>query len=294
MEHLYFNTSHVFGLFSVINPDVVEKLSLYKGHIPASYGERVSSVVDIRTTETVSRKTQIKGGIGTYDSRLMAFIPLYKDKVFLDIGGRTSYSDWILKTTNDQDLRNSLASFYDLNGTLHINLGKSRLSLSGYGSNDVFQFASEVKYHYGSILGSLNWNYMFNANLASYLTLSYSRYKAEKDDISDRLMQSRLESAINYYGLKYRIKYSGIRGHTMDAGFNIIKYAIEPGKISPLNDISFVNKAILQSEQAYEAAFFVNDEYAINDYLMVNAGLRFSGYVKTGRKVLLNMLPAWP
>jgi hypothetical protein len=286
-----FNTSHVFGLFSVINPDAVEKLSLYKGHIPAAYGERVSSVVDIRTTETAPLKTQIRGGIGTYDSRLMANIPLYKNKVFLDIGGRTSYSDWILKTTNDPDLRNSLASFYDLNGTLHVNLGKSRLSLSGYGSNDVFQFASEVKYHYGSILGSLNWNYMFNSNLASYLTLSYSQYNVEKDDISDKVMQSRLLSGINYYGLKYRIKYSGISRHTMDAGFNIIKYAIQPGKIGPLNEVSFVNEGTIQPEQAYEGAFFVNDEYVINDYFMVNAGLRFSGYMKTGPESLAQYAP---
>jgi hypothetical protein len=286
-----FNTSHVFGLFSVINPDAVEKLSLYKGHIPAAFGERVSSVVDIRTTETAPLKPQIKGGIGTYDSRLMALVPIYKDKIFLDMGGRTSYSDWILKTTNDPDLRNSLASFYDLNGTLHMNLGKNRISLSGYASNDVFQFASEVRYHYGSILGSLNWNYMFNSNLASYLTLSYSRYKVDKDDISNKVMQSRLESSIKYYGLKYRMKYSGISGHNMDWGFNMIKYDIDPGRIGPLNELSFVNKAVLQSEQAYEGAVFVNDEYVINDYLMVNAGLRFSGYMKTGPEILAMYAP---
>ncbi len=168
-----FNTSHVFGLFSVINPDAVEKLSLYKGHIPASFGERVSSVVDIHTAEAAPSKLRIKGGIGTYDSRLMAYIPIIKDKVFMDLGGRTSYSNWILKTTKDQYLRNSLASFYDLNGTLHVNLGKSRIILSGYGSHDVFRFASDVEYQYGSALGSLNWNYMFNSStgIVSYLII---------------------------------------------------------------------------------------------------------------------------
>jgi hypothetical protein len=289
-----FNTSHVFGLFSVINPDAVEKLSLYKGHIPAAYGERVSSVVDIRTTETVPVKPRIKGGIGIYDSRLMAELPLYKNKVFLDFGGRTSYSDWILKSMNDINLRNSRASFYDLNGTLHVNLGKSRISISGYASHDVFKLASEVRYNYGSNLGSVNWNYMFNSNLASYLSLSYSQYGVHKDDISTNLLQSRLESGIKYYSVKYRLKYSGIRGHTMDAGFSLIKYDVQPGILLPLNSSSIINSASVNPEQAYEGAFFVNDEYTVNDYLTINAGLRISGFMNVGPASLAQYTPGMP
>jgi len=273
-----FNTSHVFGLFSVINPDAVDKLTLYKGHIPAVYGERVSSVIDIRTNESAPEMIRFKGGIGLYDGKLMAEVPVFKDKVFIDLGGRTNYSNWILHNMKDYDLQNSLASFYDLNGTLHAVLPKGRISISGYNCYDAFRFASEVKYSYGSTLGSLNWNYLFNSNLASYLSLSYSQYNVAKDDISKGLMQSRTESGITYSGLKYRIKYGGIQHHTLDAGFNLINYDIHPGKQSPLNTESLVTPQELESEQAYEGAVFVNDEYTLNKGITFNAGLRLSGY----------------
>lgn len=286
-----FNTSHVFGLFSVINPDAVDKLSLYKGHIPAVYGERVSSVVDIRTNETAPERIRFKGGIGLYDGKLMAEVPLFRDKVFVDVGGRTNYSNWILHNMKDYDLQNSLASFYDINGTLHAVLPKGRLSLSGYSSFDAFRFASEVKYSYGSTLGSLNWNYLFNSNLASYLSLSYSQYSVAKDDISENLMQSRIESGITYGGLKYRIKYGGIQHHTLDAGFNLINYDIQPGKLSPLNAISLVVPRELESEQAYEGAVFVNDEYTLSKRITFNAGLRLSGYKHTDAATVFGFEP---
>jgi hypothetical protein len=273
-----FSTFHVFGLLSVINPDAVDKLSLYKGHIPAVFGERVSSVIDIRTSETAPEKIRIKGGVGLYDAKLMTELPLYKDKVFLDLGGRANYSDWILRRMKDYDLQNSQASFYDLNGTLHALLPRGRISLSGYNSHDEFKFASEVKYTYGSTLGSLNWNFHFNSNLASYLSLSYSRYDVATDDISTNVMQSRTESGIEYKGLKYHLKYSGLQHHTMDAGFSLIQYDIRPGNQYPLNDYSLVVPRTLESEQAYEGAVFFNDEYTINEYLSLNTGLRVSGF----------------
>jgi hypothetical protein len=277
-----FNTTHVFGLFSVINPDAVDRLSLYKGHIPASYGERVSSVLDIRTKESPPEKISIRGGIGIYDSRLMVEIPVAKNKVSIDLGGRTSYSNWLLKNMKDYNLRNSKASFYDLHGTMHVNLGKSRLAISGYTSYDEFRFTDEVKYRYGNKLGSLNWSYMFNSNLASYLTLAYSKYDVQKDDISSTLMRKRTESGIQYSSLKYRMKYGGLNHNTIDIGFNIIKYQVQPGIQNPLNSISLVVPLSLEPEQGYEGAVFLNDEFNVNEYLTINTGLRYSMYANTG------------
>jgi hypothetical protein len=274
-----FNTSHVFGLFSVINPDIVENLSLYKGHIPAIYGERVSSVIDIETINNSPEKFSVKGGIGLYDGRITTLVPLYKNKIFFDLSGRTSYSNWILKRMSDYNLRNSEASFYDINGTLHFNLPKNIISISGYLCNDEFKFASEVRYNYGSELSSVNWKNIINPDLISYLTLSYSNYHVIKDDISSTFMQSRTESGIRYTGVKYRIKYSGIH-HTIDAGVNLFNYLIHPGERTPLDTGSLIIPASLKSEKAYEGAFFINDEYAVNEYLTFNTGLRISGYQK--------------
>ena len=286
-----FNTSHVFGLFSVINPDAVEKLSLYKGHIPAEYGERVSSVVDIHTIDTSPEKITLRGGIGLYDSRLMTLLPIYKDKVFLDLNGRTSYSNWLLKKMKDYNLSHSMASFYDLNGTLHFALPKNQISLSGYTCRDEFRFASEVEYNYGSTLGSINWISMLNSNLGSYLTISYSNYKVNKDDISTELFQSRFKSGIQYTGLKYKMKYNGVNHHTLDAGFSANKYLIRPGDLSPLDTISLIDKLSLESETAYEGALFVNDEYTISQSLVVNAGLRLSGYKHPDQELFYGIEP---
>lgn len=277
-----FNTSHVFGLFSVINPDMVDRLTLYKGHIPASFGERVSSVVDIKTRESAPPKARARGGIGLYDSRLMLEIPVYKDKVYFDLGGRTSYSDWLLKRMKDYNLKNSRASFYDLNSSLHMNFGKNRLTLSAYASHDEFRFANEVSYSYGSQLGSFNWNYLINSNLASYLTLSYSNYESAKDDIASSLMQSRTKSGVTYGGLKYRLKYGGLKRQTIDAGFSVNGYRVQPGMLNPLNPQSLVIPAKLEQEQGYEGAVYLNDEVSLTDYLSFNIGLRYSAYVNTG------------
>lgn len=286
-----FNTSHVFGLFSVINPDIVENLTLYKGHIPATYGERVSSVIDIETINNPPQKTRIKGGIGLYDSRLSTLVPLYKNKIFFDLSGRTSYSDWILNRMNDYNLRNSKASFYDINGTLHFNLPKNIISLSGYLCNDAFKFASEVKYNYGSDLLSVNWDYMINSNLGSYLILSYSNYHVIQDDISNTFMQSRIKSGIQYTGLKYRIKYSGIQHHTIEAGINLTNYFVHPGEKTPLDTSSLIIPLSLTSEKAYEGAAFLNDEYTVNDFVTFNTGLRISGYQKPDSGMIFGFEP---
>ena len=275
-----FNTSHIFGLFSVINPDIVESLDLYKGHIPASYGERVSSVIDIKTVNNPPEGLGIKGGVGTYDSRISVLAPLYKNKIFVDLSGRTSYSDWILSRMNDINLRNSSASFYDINGTIHFNLPKNNISISNYLCNDAFKFASEVRYNYGSELISVNWNNTISPNLISYLTLSYSNYHVKKDNIDNIYMQSRIESGIQYTGLKYRIKYAGFQHHSIDGGINLINYFVHPGERTPLDTGSLIIPSRLKSEKANEGAVFINDEYAVSDYLIINAGLRISGYQK--------------
>lgn len=273
-----FNTSHVFGLISVINPDAVERLVLYKGHIPAFFGERVSSVIDIHTGESAPARIRLKGGVGLYDGKLMAEVPLYRDKIFFDIGGRANYSNWILHKIKDPDLQNSAASFYDFNGTLHVVLPKGHISLSGYTCYDEFRFASEVKYAYGSTMGSLNWNYLLGSNLSSNLSLSYSKYNVAKDDISTRMMESRTESGITYSGLKYRMKYGGIQHHTLDAGISLTKYELQPGNQFALNNESLVTPQTLTPEHAYEGAVFLNEEFTPNEFFTLNAGMRISGY----------------
>lgn len=274
-----FNTSHVFGLLSVIDADVVKKLTLYKGHIPAMYGERISSVVDIRSAETHSEGFSVKGGVGLYDSRLLVTVPLDKnEKSFFEAGGRTSYSNWILNNSNDEYLRTSNARFHDLNGRLHLRMRKSILSFSGYSSSDEFNLSDKVRYIYKNRLGSINLNIIHKSNLASYFTLAGSKYISDKVLPDDRMDASSIKSGINYTSLRHRLHYSGMNKHTVDAGFNFIKYEVNPGERNSKRAYSGVPYFKLPSETALEGAFFANDEYVLNQDISLNLGLRLSAY----------------
>lgn len=286
-----FNTTHVFGLFSVINPDVVDRLTLYKGHIPAYYGERVSSVIDIQTLQNAPEKLRIRGGIGLYDSKLTLLVPVYRNNIYLDISGRTSYSNWILHNINDYQLTNSSAFFYDINGTLHFSLPKNLITISAYSSYDEFKFASEVDYKYDSEVGSFNWNYMVSPSLGSYLTLAYSNYQVKKDDISTTYKKNSIESGIRYIGMDYRLKFTGILKNTLDGGFNLVNYLIHPGEMHPLEFTTSIDYAKLDAESAWEGAVFLNDEYKINEYFVVNAGIRLSGFQQTDNKLIFGLEP---
>jgi len=170
-----FNSSHVFGLSSSINPDGVSSVSLLKAGIPAKYGERASSVMDVRLTNNVDKLT-MKGGIGLLDSRLDFETPLFDKKVSLLVGARSSYSNWLLHAMPDVDLKNSSASFYDINTLLTVRFNsKNSLSLFGYFSNDNFSFGKTTAYQYDNTLVSVRYSHTFNEKLYSMLLFGYSR-----------------------------------------------------------------------------------------------------------------------
>jgi hypothetical protein len=277
-----FNTSHVFGLLSVINPDAVNSITLYKGHIPSGYGERVSSVMEINLKDNNIDKLHARGGIGLFNSRLMLEGPVFKKALSFNIGGRTSYSDWLLEKTRDYYLQKSSASFYDLNGLLKMNIKNHQLTLFGYTSHDKFRYASELNYEYENILGSLKWNHAINSSLASTLTISFSNYNVKKDDIKPGYEQSTITSQTNYLNGRYNISFSGFTNHNIDIGLQGIRYVIQPGEKMPQNDTSLIIPETLMNEQAYEGAIYINDLYDITNKISINAGIRYSCYFFTG------------
>jgi hypothetical protein len=283
-----YNTSHVFGLMSVINPDIVNNVTLYKGHIPANYGERVSSVMDIQVKDNNCKVLRAKGGIGLYNSRLMFEGPITNENLTFKIGGRTSYSDWLLKRIPDYYLQNSSASFYDINAFLNWNFKNNRITVFAYNSQDKFNYAHQQAYNYGNTLGSVNWSHFFNQNLSSLLTLAYSQYDASKDELQSVFEKSRIASQIKYASVKYNVKYNGINHHTIDGGLQVIRYQVQPGKKSPLDSSSLIPIQSLSSQRAIEDALYVNDLFDINEHFAINAGLRFSGYYLLGPQTILD------
>ncbi|MCF8335258.1 MAG: TonB-dependent receptor, partial [Bacteroidales bacterium] len=277
-----YNTSHAFGLLSSVNPDAVQGVSLYKGHIPAQYGERVSSVMDIRMNKNNIEEFRGAGGIGIYNSRLMLETPLYEENLSLRMGGRANYSDWLLDQIEDYYLNKSSASFYDANGLLNWKFKNNRITLFGYLSHDRFRYASKLNYEYGNHLGSLKWSHVFNSNFHSRFETSFSRYDVTKSNIDPENNPNRIKSQVNYMSGKYNLQYTGFSKHTINTGIQGIYHSIKPGKQTPLKGNSNRKSKTLMNEQAYEGAVYINDNFEINNQISVNLGLRYSGYQYTG------------
>ncbi len=290
-----FNTSHALGLMSVINPDAVNSVSLYKGHIPAEYGERVSSVMDIRLHDFNSKEFKIMGGIGIFSSRLQLQGPLFYEKVTFKIGGRTSYSDYLLKQMPDYYLSNSSIRFYDLNGLINIQLKNNPISVFGYYSNDFFRYARNFSYQYGNKLASLAWSHFFNADLSSGLTLAYSHYAIDNKEFSEPLYARKVSSEIQYLKGKFKLTYTGLPDHQLQTGIQAVRYDLQPGTQAPLITGEHEQPATryfkTKREQANELTVFLNDVYDVNKKLSFQGGLRFTAYSYLGPRTVNHYRP---
>ena len=281
-----FNTTHLFGFFSMINQDAVADVTLYKGGIPASYGERTSSVLEVQLKNGSDKYLNIYGGIGLIDSRLSIDGPLNKKKksTFM-IGARSSYSDWMLRQTQNPTFMNSVAHFYDVNGTANIELGPTNhLKLSGYLSSDVFNLNTSTLYDYGNALGSLNWKLNLTDKMISHLTLSYSKYNLRVDQKDPVLPEYdyTLKSNIQYGSLKYLLSlYPNEKNH-INTGFQAIGYWIKPGNIVPTQTISNVAESSMRPEQSAEMALFGDDDIELSGKLALSIGLRYTQYMNYG------------
>ncbi len=286
------STSHALGLMSVVNPDAVTGVTLYKGHIPAEYGDRVSSVMDIRLHDPSLDKFRLQGGIGIYSSRLQVKTPLFNKKVNLQLGGRTSYSDYLLKHMPDYYLSHSSISFYDLNGLIDIKIKNNPITLSGYYSDDYFKYSDMFAYNYGNLLGSLSWSHLFNADWSTNLTMSYSRYQNRNRYFSEARSTHRISAHTRYMSAKFNVSYSGLERNSLMAGMQLSHYLLNPGKVVPYNSDdnlpSLVEPFNSNDERAIDAAVFVNDVLELTQQLSVQIGLRGSVYSYMGARTVYN------
>ena len=281
-----FNTTHMFGFFSMINPDAVKDVTLFKGGIPAVYGERIASVMDVQLKEGRTENIGFNGGIGLINSRLTIEGPLNKKKKSsFSIGGRSTYSDWMLQQTRNPTFMNSVAHFYDLNSTLNFELGpRNHLKLTGYMSSDVFNLNSNTYYHYDNLLGSINWKLNLSKKLISSLNLAYSKYKT-KTDLQDPLLPAdnySLQSDIQYGSLKYALSFFPSDRQRLNGGFQAIGYGILPGEIYPTQATSNVISQTLRKEHAAEMALFADDDFDLSDKFAFNIGLRITNFSNLG------------
>jgi len=279
-----YNASHLLGFFSVFNSDAIKDLSIYKGHIPAEYGGRASSVLDIRMKDGNSKKFNASGGIGLISSRLAVEAPLVKDKGSFIVSGRRTYADVFLKLSNNEDLSNSILYFYDLNAKANYQLNpNSRIYLSGYFGRDKFGFADVFGFDWGNTTATLRWNHLFNDKLFLNSTVLFSDYnyrvKIGGDEGENNGFQ--INSAIRDFSIKEDFDYFINTANTLKFGANLIRHSFMPGAITTdLN--SDVNASRLQEKYAWEGAVYVSNDTEFSDKFMANYGLRYSYFAQVG------------
>ncbi len=290
-----FNSSHLFGLISVINPDMVSSVTLMKAGIPARYGERASAIMDIRLGNGLDiERTSLEGGIGLINSRLHLEAPIVQDKAAISIGVRSSYSDWLLQNIPNEDLMNSSVGFNDLSGLLNVALGQNhRLTLFGYRSFDRSNFGDDVDYEYFNHLASLRLNSYISQRLSSVFIAGYSGYQYSLAEIPEYNPEGhyQINSDIKYRKLTWYLSYYPGERLNMDFGLNAIRYDIEPGHLRPLGDETNITPRSMDNEQAYELSGFVSGEMILSDRIALELGLRYTHYLQVGPAIVREYAP---
>ncbi len=279
-EAIIFNSSHLFGFFSVFNPDAIKDVKLFKGAIPSRYGGRVSSVLEIFQKDGNSKEFKMSGGIGAVASRLLAEGPIVKDKAAFLIGGRASYAHLFLPLFNVDNT----AYFYDLNTKINYKLNENNsLYLSGYFGRDVFGISNTFENIYGNSTLNLRWNHLFSDKLFSNLSLIYSDYYygLELDFVGFKW-----NSGIQNFNVKYDLKHYLSDTFQVNYGLNNIYYTFNPGKIVPNSPESGILEAQLTKKYANETAVYVDAEQSLSENLSVQYGLRLSHFMRLGQDEL--------
>ncbi len=276
-EAIIYNSSHLFGFFSVFNPDAIKDIKLYKGGIPARYGGRVSSVLDIFQKEGNSKEFKANGGIGLVASRLLLEGPLKKNKAAFLIGGRSSYAHLFLPLL---DIDNK-AFFYDLNAKINYKANeKNNFYLSGYFGRDVFSISDSFVNTYGNSLVNFRWNHLFSDKLFSNLSLIYSDYFY---GLKLDFVGFNWNSGIQNFNVKYDLKNYVSDKLQINYGLNNIYYSFNPGEIEPSNDGSGILKDKLFRKYANEFSAYIDLEHNISNKLSIGYGLRYSNFIRLGQ-----------
>lgn len=276
-----YNPSHLLGFFSVFNGDAIKGATVYKGGMPAEYGGRTSSVMDIRMKEGNSKKFGVSGGIGLLSGRLTVEGPIVKDRGSFIVSGRRTYADLFLGLSSDESTSNTQLFFYDLNvkGNYRIN-DKNRIYLSGYFGRDRFGFDDQFGLNWGNATATLRWNHLFSDKLFSNTSLIYSDYDYE---FSFGVDEDRLglQSIINDLNLKQDFTYYINSRNTMKFGVNAIRHRLEPGNLNAGANTG-VTAEDAEEKRGLEGAVYIQNQQDIGARLNLNYGLRYSFFNQFG------------
>ena len=280
-EATVYNASHLLGFFSTFNSDAIKDVTVYKGDMPAQYGGRLSSLLDIKMNDGNDKEYKVSGGIGLISSRLNVEGPIVKNKGSFMISGRRTYADLFLKLSHDTDVNQSVLYFYDLNAKANYQFNNNnRVYVSGYFGKDVLGYGRQFGIKWGNSTATLRWNHIFNNKLFSNTSFIFSNY-----DYNISINQTNnnvgILSRIKDLTLKEDLQYFAGNNNKINVGFNLTRHTFTPGNIKT-SETSSYNSLLLPDKYALDGAAYVSDEWNVNDRLKVNSGLRVSSFSMLG------------
>jgi hypothetical protein len=286
-EATVYNPSHIGGIFSVFNGDALKGVDLYKGGIPASYGGRLSSVLDVRMKEGNMNKLNGNFGVGVISSRMTLEGPLVKNQSSFVLSGRRTYADLFFPFSNKEMVRKSRMYFYDLTGKVNWVLGdKDRVFLSAYTGRDIMKFGDMFAMEYGNLTATLRWNHVYNSRLFSNFTIIMSNFDYELGQPEGAFAFNWTANVIDK-SVKNDYTFYINPMHTLRFGFQSIYHTIKPGKGESIGEsnLNFENNS-LEPNYAIENALFAENEHKVSDRLTLRYGLRFSHMYNIGESTI--------
>lgn len=280
-EATVYNASHLLGFFSTFNSDAIKDVQLYKGGIPAQFGGRISSVLDIAMMDGNQKRFSAEGGIGLIASRLKLEAPIVKDKSSFMISARRTYADMFLKLSNDEDVNKSKLYFYDLNAKLNYKLDdRNTLYLSGYFGKDDLGYSDLFSFDWGNATATVRWNHIFNDKLFSNTSLIYSDFTYNVSVSSDDTDFS-IASKIRNFNLKQDFSYYASSTSTIRFGLNALQQSIHPASLNASQSTN-VNSITVDTRQGIDLAGYVSHEWKPSDRFAVIYGLRLNDFMVMG------------
>jgi hypothetical protein len=276
-----FNTSHLFGLFSVFNPEVVQDVKLVKGGIPSNFGGRLSSVMDIKLKNGNPDSMTVTGGIGTVSARIAATSPILNNKGSVFLAGRRTYADLFLKLSKNKNTSSTVAYFQDFNGKADYQIGrKDRISVAGYYGNDKLGINDEFRLGYHNANAAATYVHEFSPVLSASTTALFSQYQSDLSVVQEP------ESFINkqyihQYQLKTDWTYKRNEKLNLNFGLSAIQYKVNPGIQTPLTDSSLFNTTASAKQAGNELGIYLSNTHKLNDRLSAEYGARLSYFNAT-------------
>lgn len=273
-----YNTSHLFGFYPAFNSDIIKDFEIYKGHIPAEYGGRLSSVFNITTRQGNRKNFTAHGGINPIAANVTMEGPLKKEKSSVLISARSSYSNWILRQIKDPMIRNSSANFYDFAINFNYDFDKTLVSAFAYYSKDKFALSDINEYGYSNSGASINLHHTFNNSIRLNSSLVGAQYSFNTSDKQLVSLAYKYKYNINHYEFRNDLIHVLSSVNTLEYGFSTILYQLNKGPLEPFGNESLRQTINHKDESGFEAALYISDRYEITPWFDVSAGLRYMFY----------------